>query len=66
MIQGLVAGKWAPGRLHQLQAVGADVDAFSFAGLCQVNGDPVGDLNDCTSIHADDFENERTLWNLLP
>ena len=61
------AGRAAVGRWgRQLEAAGADVDAFSFAGLRQVNGDPVGDLNDCTSIHADDFENERTLWNLMP
>ena len=34
--------RWAA----QLASVGADVDAFNFAGLRQVNGEPVADLND--------------------
>ena len=34
--------RWAA----QLASVGADVDAFSFAGLVQVDGRPVNDLND--------------------
>jgi hypothetical protein len=51
---------------RQLETVGADVDAFSFAGLRQVDDQPVKDLNDCTSIHADDFESERILWRVMP
>jgi hypothetical protein len=54
--------RWAA----QLKSIGADVDAFSFAGLHQVDGKPVKDLNDLTSIHADDFEAERILWGMLP
>lgn len=54
--------RWAA----QLESIGADVDAFSFAGLHQVDGKPVKDLNDLTSIHADDFEAERILWGMLP
>ena len=50
----------------QLKPIGADVDAFTFAGLRQVNESAVKDLNDCTSIHPDDFETERNLWNLIP
>ena len=34
--------RWAA----QLASVGADVDAFSFAGLWQLDGNPVKDLND--------------------
>jgi hypothetical protein len=44
------AERWAA----QLEAVGADVDCFSFAGLRKADGSPVGDLNDCTSIHPED------------
>jgi hypothetical protein len=54
--------RWA----RQLETVGADVDAFSFAGLRQVDKSDVKDLNDCTSIYVDDFEAERNLWGLMP
>jgi hypothetical protein len=50
----------------QLADAGADVDAFSFAGLRQADGSPVKDLNDCARVHADDFEIHRCLWNLMP
>jgi len=50
----------------QLASVGADVDAITFAGFQQVDGKPVKDLNDVTSINADDFESERILWRVLP
>jgi len=53
--------RWAA----QLASVGADVDAFSFAGLRQVDDKPMKDLNDCTSVHADDFESERILWRVM-
>jgi hypothetical protein len=55
-------GNWA----RQLEDAGADVDAFSFTRLRKTDGSPVKDLNDCTSIHADDFEAERSLWNFMP
>ena len=54
--------RWA----RQLDAVGANVDAFNFAGLRQMDDQRVKDLNDCTSIHADDFEAERNLWSVMP
>lgn len=37
---------------RQLQSVGADVDALTFAGLWQVNGEPVKDLNDALLMDA--------------
>lgn len=56
------ANRWA----EQLSEVGADVDAFSFAGLRRCDGAPFKDFNDLAAIHADDFETHRCLWNLLP
>lgn len=58
----MAAERWT----RQLQSVGAVVDAFDFAGLRKVDGSAVKDLNDCTQVHADDFENNRELWNLMP
>jgi hypothetical protein len=47
---------------RQLETVGAEVDAFSFAGLRKADGSPVGDLNDCTTIEpAQAFELEGLL-----
>lgn len=43
--------RWA----RQLASVGADVDAFSFAGLRQVDGQPVKDLNDSLLMDAASF-----------
>ena len=54
--------RWA----GQLARAGANVDAFDFAGLKKADGLPVNDLNDCTSICADDFEDNRELWSLMP
>lgn len=48
---------------RQLEAVGAEVDAFSFAGLRKADGSPVGDLNDATQIHEADA---GELEGLLP
>ena len=56
------ADRWA----RQLESVGADADAFDFAGLHQTNGEAVGDLNDCSSICADDFEANPELSGMLP
>jgi hypothetical protein len=54
--------RWA----RQLETVGAAVDAFDFDGLRKTDESAVKDLNDCCHIHADDFENERTLWRMMP
>jgi hypothetical protein len=51
---------------RQLASVGADVDAFHFGGLRKVDGSPAKDLNDCTSIHTDDFEADRDMWGMMP
>ncbi len=48
----------------QLRAAGADVHCFSLAGLSMTSGEAVADLNDLTSIDADQFEAERDLWAL--
>lgn len=53
------AERWAA----QLATVGATVDCADFTGLCKADGSPVGDLNDCTSIHPDDA---KELEGLLP
>ena len=52
--------RWA----HQLMDEGATVDAFSFSGLHQTNGNPVVDLNDLCNICPDDFENN--LEEIMP
>jgi hypothetical protein len=54
--------RWA----GQLTRTGAEVDAFNFAALRKIDGSPIKDLNDCTSVHADDFEENRELWGVLP
>jgi len=51
---------WA---LQLAQAAAARIDAFSFAGLRRANGEPVQDLNDCTTIHAADA---AQLKDMLP
>ena len=53
------ARRWA----RQLEAAGATVDLFDLAGLRQANGEPVKDLNDCTSIHPEDA---HELEGMLP
>jgi hypothetical protein len=53
------AERWAA----QLATVGADVDCADFSGLHKADGSPIKDLNDCTSIHADDA---KELEGLLP
>jgi len=45
------AARWA----GQLETAGADVDAFSFEGLLQTGGKPVGDLNDALNADAKSF-----------
>ena len=51
---------------RQLEAVGADVDEFDFAGLHRTDGADVGDLNDLAYICPDDFEAERETWGVMP
>jgi len=53
------AERWAA----HLATVGADVDCADFSGLRKADGAPIGDLNDCTSIHPED---EKELEGLLP
>ena len=43
--------RWAA----QLASAGADVDAFSFAGLVQTDGKPVKDLNDSLLMDVASF-----------
>ena len=51
-----VAGRAAVERWAvQLTSVGADVDALSFAGLHQVDGKPVNDLNESLLMDAASF-----------
>ncbi|MDB4681249.1 CHC2 zinc finger domain-containing protein [bacterium] len=54
--------RWA----DQLRSVDAKVDAVSFKGLRKTDESPVGDLNDLCSVHADDFESEAEIRNLVP
>jgi hypothetical protein len=54
--------RWAA----QLTNAGADIDAFNFVGLRKVDGSPLKDLNDATSVCAHDFEANRELWSLMP
>jgi len=53
------AERWAA----QLATVGAEVDIADFSGLRKADGSSVKDLNDCTSIHADDA---KELEGILP
>lgn len=56
------ANRWA----GQLAEAGAEVDAFSFAGLRRADGQPGKDFCDLAVIHPDDFEADRALWNIFP
>ncbi len=55
------AARWE----RQLADAGAEVDCFNLAEIHTSDGGMVGDLNDLTSIHGDDFEADRSLWNLF-
>jgi len=55
------AARWE----RQLVDIGAEVDCFSLAGVRKVNESAVKDLNDLAFLHADDFEEDRALWNLF-
>lgn len=54
--------RWA----GQLRTVRAMVDAMRFTGLRRFDGAPVNDLCDFANLDADDFENDRQLWRILP
>lgn len=54
--------RWA----DQLRSVGATVDGVSFEGIKKADESPVGDLNDLCFVHADDFESEAEIRNLVP
>lgn len=49
----------------QLVSADAEVDCFTLASIRKVDGSAVKDLNDLASIHADDFEDDRTVWSLF-
>ena len=49
--------RWAA----QLASVGADVDAFSFTGLRQIDGKPVKDLNDSLLMDVGSFAQAERL-----
>jgi hypothetical protein len=48
--------RWA----RQLTSVGVDVGTFNFAGLRQINGKPVKDLNDSLMMDAESFD----IWKM--
>ena len=48
-------GRW----WHQLEAAGAKVDGYSFAGFIRSDGKPVKDLNDFALIDPDQWEVQR-------
>jgi hypothetical protein len=55
------AARWE----QQLTEAGAAVDCFTLANIRKSDGSEVTDLNDMALLHADDFENDRDLWNLF-
>jgi len=60
------AGQDAAARWEgQLVAAGAVVDCFALTSIRKADGSAVTDLNDLSSIHEDDFEDDRTVWNLF-
>ncbi len=50
---------------RQLVNADAEVDCFNLAEIHTSDGGTVGDLNDLSAVHADDFETDRSLWNLF-
>ena len=63
-VAGMEAGKlWG----QAILAAGASkIDGFRFDGLRRVDGSPVEDLNDLQSLHPDDFNARRDVWEVLP
>ena len=62
------SGKEAGKRWYaQLKTVPhCNVDLWSLEGLVMDTAQPVKDLNDLTHIHADQFEADRDLWEVMP
>ena len=61
--QGQAAGRrWA----KQLRGVGGKVDGFSFEGLIQTRGAPVGDLNELTNQDPDNWESTWDAREVFP
>jgi len=54
--------RWA----EQIREVGAKVDAFRLDGLRRKDEAPIKDLCDLIAIHADDFEDDRSIWKICP
>ncbi len=50
---------------EQVETIADQVDGVDFTGAIQSNGNPIKDLNDCTSIGADSFESQRALWSMM-
>jgi hypothetical protein len=50
----------------QLKDAGAVVDCFNLEGTRRDDGSPIGDLNDLSHVHPDDFEDDRALWSVMP
>jgi hypothetical protein len=60
-------GRKAAARWHaSLTAAGAVADAFNLDGLRTVEGLAINDLNDLARVDADQFEEDRELWNIIP
>ena len=55
----LAVRRWA----NQLDSVGAEVDAFTFAGLRQADGQPAGDLNEALKM---DEQSLAKIGDMLP
>jgi hypothetical protein len=56
------ARKW----INSLQPYARKIDCFCFENYKMQNGNDVRDLNDLTSICANNFESNRELWSILP
>lgn len=57
--------KAAPRWEQQLAAAGATVRCISLKNIRTADGTPAKDLNDVCRVHPDDFERDRSLWNLF-
>ena len=57
----LAAPRWE----IQLAGAGADVRCVSLKNIRMDTGETAKDLNDVCRVHPDDFERDRSLWNLF-
>lgn len=61
------AGRQATLRWNRsLKPFASVIDVFTFDGYHKASGEPVADLNDLSSVDADDFEQFRELQSLCP